>query len=330
MGRNEIREAQRKQAKAIAWANNLSLEQQIIIEHIVETKVSKNGEIVEKIVNDCFGTAISDYFKFLSIKKVNNILLNANYYIEDYRKAVDENEGDLNMMEDKKIIAAIEKRMLVMIKADKNKVEGIKELRKEFRIPQNELVNIWTDLKLKKNIGTIDYSRTNKATEKEKEELINTIGRSKEPLGKVKKEVKPIVKEETTKELPYVVSEKQIERSQKKIEKCNELGYALTIEANKVELKLPNKLKVISTTIEVQGQYGTYIKGSEGVKIGNKIYKDKTDVLTQSNSLHATTSSKIEELYNNLNEINKEIHDLKERENQENGLLEEIELVFAM
>ena len=99
------------------------------------------------------------------------------------------------------------------------------------------------------------------------------------------------------------------------------------ITADKTGVKV-NGLKIKS--IEVEGKYGTYIKGSEGVKTGDKVYKDITDLEREKDTTQEEMKADREALNNKLSEIQCSLKRLNEKEKEELEMFAEIEAVFEM
>ena len=145
-----------------------------------------------------------------------------------------------------------------MIKQGKDKLEGIKELRSEYKVPQNELVKMWLEIK-----GSI--------------EIINPHTPKK-----------TIKKAEKVEEIPYTVTEKEIEKSmqetgfeiidKKENENIDIKNIVENLERENAKHKAPSTLKIISQTTVIQGEYGTYYKTELGVKTENIEVKDIKDL----------------------------------------------------
>lgn len=99
------------------------------------------------------------------------------------------------------------------------------------------------------------------------------------------------------------------------------------ITADKTGVKA-NGLKIKS--IEIEGKYGTYIKDSEGVKTGDKVYKDITDLEREKEATKGDIKDQREEFNKKLAEINLYLRNLDEIEKEESEKFAEISAVFAM
>jgi len=105
---------------------------------------------------------------------------------------------------------------------------------------------------------------------------------------------------------------------------------SMKVSKEDLNIKEPTKLKILEQTIKIQGQYGIYIKSSEGVKTLHFSFKDITEVKDYSKAIESEYKAKKEELYNKINELNKEMHEIGEKRNKDFKIIAEIEMVFEI
>jgi hypothetical protein len=90
-----------------------------------------------------------------------------------------------------------------------------------------------------------------------------------------------------------------------------------------------NKLKI--KAIEIEGENGrTYFKSQEGVKLGDKLYKDITDVKHEIEVLESNTKATEDKINKKIEELKKQLKIELEYEKKELEKYSEIEIVFAM
>lgn len=92
--------------------------------------------------------------------------------------------------------------------------------------------------------------------------------------------------------------------------------------------KEESKLKIKS--IELEGKFGTYFKGMEGVKIGNTLYKDITDLKHAKEVLESNSKAREMQILEELDNLNKELWSLQAKREEELEKYAEIEAAFAM
>lgn len=313
MNRQQNRERERIENKLRSWVKSWTSEQKKLFEKMVTNEVNKIEDLTEQVLNECFGVAIKEEFEKLTVEEINKILINANEYMEDYKKIIEESKGDYIEMV-KALEPVIKKEIKAMIKEGKDKLEGIKELRAKHKVPQNELVKMWLDVK-----GGIGIA----------------------PKKTVKK----------VEEIPYTVTEKEIEEGQevtciiteKGIEVAKEIKIVIPTEpkaipVNEVVKELgvvdaefvnPNKPKPQIKTI-IEWQYGTYEKSSEGVKIEDTVYKDLTEVEAEKEIVFKNLNDEEIKIKKEIENLNKKLSNVEFRREERNGMYAEISAVFAM
>lgn len=82
----QLTEAEKIEKRLKAWVKTWNFEQKKLFEKMVENEVNKIEDLTEQVLNESFGVAIKDAFEELTVEEINKILINANEYIEDYKK----------------------------------------------------------------------------------------------------------------------------------------------------------------------------------------------------------------------------------------------------
>ena len=141
------------------------------------------------------------------------------------------------------------------------------------------------------------------------------------------KEARQELAEATMKELESSIVKEKCATGEVKATLANEGEHGFEITADKTGTKI-NGLKIKS--IEIEGKYGTYVKGSEGVKTGDKVYKDITDLEREKEATKGDIKDQREEFNKKLAEINLHLRNLDEIEKEESEKFAEISAVFEM
>ena len=93
-------------------------------------------------------------------------------------------------------------------------------------------------------------------------------------------------------------------------------------------VKTLNGLKIKS--IEIEGKYGTYIKGSEGIKIKDKVYKDIAEVDAENKDFMELADRKEKNIKEQIEKLTKDLECWNKRREAEDEICEEIKAVFEM
>ena len=316
INRNELREQEREETKMQKWFNSFTPSQARFHKELVRKIVQDSQEKTEMIIDSCYIGAILQHTE-MELSECIKIAKSANENMEETSQYLNKEREYYTMIEDvklrDKIRAAAKKLQREGIKI----APGIKELRKTYDFPQKDIHIIWAE-----------------GREEIKEELIKKIGKNNERIlnkseeteEQADKELKEAIKKHLPKEeIPYVVTEKEIEETQKlnfeqSIAITDERGFEL--EDNKV----PTNLKIIEQTIK--GEYGTYIKSLEGVKVGERVYNDIKDVADSKRITEINFKAKEDRIKKEIEELNKEIYNLNIDKKQELEKYAEIEQVF--
>jgi hypothetical protein len=266
LNRTDKRNQQRIQDKLEKWVKGWTPSQKKLFEQMVFNQVDKTAILQEKLLNDCYGIAMQEYIKELSVEQINEILENADAYMKDVMKIVTRKEGEIYMknLEDEKFREEVKNAAKKILAADTKATtfEVAEQLEKKYKLAKKDL-----------HIFVVEARREMKAETKE------------EP-------VEEEIKEEV------------------------------------IQPKSTKTLKIKS--IEVEGIYGCYLKGTEGVKTEDKVFKNILEVQAEKEFKKAEIKARREELLTQIKEINKKMHDLDYEDKENSEKFAEIEDVFAM
>ena len=287
------------------WFDSWSPQQMSFHKELVHKIVKESEERTELILDSCYIGAMLQYTE-IELSQCIEISKLANENMEETSQYLNKERKYYNMINDEKLRSKIREEAKIMQSKGIKIAPGIKELRKTYDFPQKDIHIIWAE--------------------------------GKEEIA-ADQELKEIIKKHIPKEqIPYVVTEKEIEEAKewdnKVLNNKHELvpikrGLTITstgITANG-SLK-ESKLKILEQTIK--GEYGTYIKSSEGVKTEKISVKDIKDLETYKNMVEADYNKGREELNKKLREIQAEIVNLDMRADKNFSIIEEIKQVFQM
>jgi len=339
MDRNQRRELERTTNNLNTWYKSLSPTKKNFIQYEVEKKVIENDRITNIILDSCYISSIANNTD-LELLDIEKIIAETSTYIEDYKNKLEEHRGDVIEMI-KAQESSIKSKMRSLIKANKDKVESIKILEKEYKLPFAELDVMW--LQVKSKMGIVNKHAPKKAIAEQ--EIKEVLGETKEPVP-VRKEDLEALKELTT-ELPYVVTPKEIEKNQKESNVgkilANEVmkpitpnnlisasGLADEVKISAFEFKAPSKLKILEQTIKIQGEYGIYVKTSEGVSTEGKTYRDIIELEEERKTTESELQAKEDRIKEEIEELNKDLEKIKRSRFNINGNVKEIKQVFNL
>lgn len=318
MSRQTRREEERKANKLRSWVKGWDLEQKNFFDAMVNSeikvKVSKEvdkvQEVTEKILDSCYIAAMLDNLDIEIIDTIK-IAKEANSYMDSTRKYLEE-EGENYFMKINNEELRLEIRTVAkeMLKEGQVMSRGVSELKKTYNLPVKDLSIIWAEAKEEFKKEPI---KCNIATEKEKEEFLKSL-----PKGESKKSKKT--------ELPYVVTEKEIEVARS--EATLTIEEAAKLEMVKAEFKAPTELKIKS--IEIEGKYGTYLKTEKGITTEQIFVKDIKDLEEYKKAVEGEYNKGKDKLDKRLKELQEEKNKLDERANKNFAIIEEIEQVFNL
>lgn len=91
-----------------------------------------------------------------------------------------------------------------------------------------------------------------------------------------------------------------------------------------------SSLKVINTITEIQGEFGTYIKSNDGVKVGEMLYRNTEEVNNTKNIISSKYKTIMDEIQERIKDLQLALESNKELEIKENDRFAEIESVFLI
>lgn len=96
------------------------------------------------------------------------------------------------------------------------------------------------------------------------------------------------------------------------------------------KVKKDSGLEVVKVIEEIKGRYGTYVKSSDGVKIGDKLYNDKQLVTTEKDALAEKYKSRLDSIRREIALLNNELTEIETLGMKEIEKYTEIESVFDL
>lgn len=307
MNRNEKRFLERQNKKEnkasltereknIIWFQNWTPSQVKFHKQLVKEIAEDSNKIIEEIMDSCYIAAMVQETD-LNLEQCTSICKIADNHMIETKNIIEE-DGDeyFNMIKDEKLRSKIKEEIKIIIKGSKkiNNLEIIREIDKKYKVPKKDLQIICKEVR-----------------EKLANEMLKEIENSIEP---------PKI------EIPYSVTQKEIEKGRNVPVKdvVKELGIV------GAEFKAPSTLKIINTTIEIQGEYATYKKDSQGVNDGYKTFKDIEDLKDYKEVVESDFDKTMEEIQEQLNIWNKKRLELESNRNKRLNKIMEIEQVFSM
>lgn len=214
-------------------------------------------------------------------------------------------QANLYMIEVKKIIDEKKEGYFIMVKDEKLRSE-IKEEAKII-IKENTKIN---------NLRVIDALKENYDLPTKDFQIIIKEAR-KELEAEKMEELESLITEESNIEV-VKATVKEVQGAEMKEE--------ITVDTTGV--KTLNGLKIKS--IEIEGKYGTYIKGSEGIKIKDKVYKDIAEVDAENKDFMELADRKEKNIKEQIEKLTKDLECWNKRREAEDEICEEIKAVFEM
>lgn len=290
------------------WFKRLPDNKKRYIGYFIEQKVIENDNITAEILDNCFKAAMIE-IKDLSLLDCNEIIKIANEHMAEVKNILEKDlKGEyLEMIKDAKLRSEIKEEIKIMVKENRriNNLEIIRALKENYDLPNKDFQIL------------IKESR---------EEL------GKEALQEIEKDIEKEVNVEVFKDGVKINNGEFVVVSEKEVANPEYVGVDLTIknkDSNSLVIQYPKNLKIKS--MEVEGADGRiYLKSSEGVKLGDKVYKDITDVKHAVEVLESNTSAREDEINKKIEELKKQLEIEKEYKKTELEKYAEIEAVFAM
>lgn len=299
MNRQLSREQERKKKKLQTWLKSFNADQKMLWEQTILSEIQKNDEITALIMDKCYMSAVANNID-VDILDLEKIIKECNTYMQDYKNKLE--KGDVVTMV-KSLETKIQSKMRSLIKGGKGKVESIKELEKEYKIPFAELDVMWLQVKSKMGIVNKNSPKPKNIIEEEVKEIIEGT--------KAENELDTRIRENA---IPYTITEKDSE--------------TVRIEESRNTQVKESAFKIKSIILE--GKHGTYSKDSEGVKTEKIFVKDIEDLGQYKQIVQAEYDKGKEELKQKLKEVQEDIRKLDERVNKNFEIIEEIKEIFNM
>ena len=315
MNRNQLRQLKKEtqkqlteQEKNMIWFRNWTPSQVQFHKQLVKEIAEDANKTIEQIMDSCFIAAMLEKLDITLDQCIEVCKISDKHMIET--KNYIEKEGEIYMkkVNNEELRTQIRKEAKEMLKSNtKATTLNISdELKKEYNLPLKDL--------------HIIVAEARKEIKTEKVEEI-----PQQATGKIEK-VSIYNEGEHGFELPYTVTEKEIEegRNVSVNDVIRELGV---VEAEFVN---PNKPQLKIKSIEIEGKYGVYIKGENGVKTVLTTYKDMVEVEEYKKATLEEIKADRERLENKLSEIQCSLNKLDGKEKEELEKFAEISAVFNM
>jgi hypothetical protein len=167
------------------------------------------------------------------------------------------------------------------------------------------------------------------------DQLIKNYNLPKKDLHILVAEARKELKAEQKEKFINEVGQENDKLINKEVATDEEIKTITIEEASKLEVvetkfKNPNKPKLKVKLIEIEGQFGCYIKSTEGVKLGDKLYKDITDVKHEIKVLESGTKATEDNINKEIEKLIKQREELQNYTKQEFEKYAELEEVFSL
>lgn len=280
------------------WYNKLPLDKQLYIANMVKRKLDKIHADTTEILDSCFiGAMIEE--KEMSLDDCIQIAKKANINMHDTMKILD-SEGERYYMRvnnnELRTEIRLEAKAMLVSNPKASTLDISRELQKNYELPVKDL-----------HIIVAEARKELKA--EQKEQFCNEVGQENE---------KALNKEVAADE------ENKIAISVKEAIETLEVEQAVFKNHNKPKLKVKNVIQ------EVEGEFGVYIKSIEGVKTGDKVYKDITDVKHEIEVLESGTKATEDNINKEIEKLIKQKEELHNYKKQEFEKYAELEEVFSL
>lgn len=289
------------------WFEKLPLDKHMFIAQHVKKKIDKIQKDTESILDSCYISAMIELFD-MNLDDCIKIAEKANENMDITLKVLNK-EGEKYYMKvnNEELRSEIKVEIKALVKENRkiNNLEIIRILEETYDFPKKDFQIL------------IKESR---------EEL------GKEALQEIEKDIEKEVNIEVFKDGVKVNGGEFVVVSEKEVANPKYVGVDLTIknkDSNSLAIQYPKNLKIKS--MEVEGADGRiYLKSSEGVKLGDKVYKDITEVAEEKEAVERRIEAKKEDIRKQIEKLSKELGDIMVNIQKELEKYAEIELVFAM
>jgi uncharacterized protein YoxC len=284
------RAEKRRMDRTEIWFNSLSEDKKKIITDTINDKINSNNNMMTAISDICTVGALDDVLD-IDIATIRAVMSKTKSYLIEYGEYLEREEnGGIDMIENQEIRSKVKDRIREFIKGKMDKARGLKLLKKEFNLPNAELSDLWLECKNVSCDRNMDKVPENTNDRPTDEDVVKF---GNDVLG-------------------TNIATKEAEN----------------VEITQIEKK--NSLKVIRVTTEVEGEYGTYIKTVDGVKINDRLYSDIDMVKKEKIKLAAEYNTKIDSVMEKIRALNAEMKEIQDIGMKEIERFTEIESVFGL
>jgi hypothetical protein len=284
------RAEKRRMDRTEIWFNSLSEDKKKIITDTINDKINSNNNMMTAISDICTVGALDDVLD-INLSNIRKVMEKTKSYLIDYGEYLEREEnGGIDMIENQEIRSKVKDRIRTYMKGKMDKARGLKLLKKEFNLPNAELSDLWLECKNVSCDRNMDKVPENTNDRPTDEDVVKF---GNDVLG-------------------INIATKESEN----------------VEITQIEKK--NSLKVIRVTTEVEGEYGTYIKTVDGVKINDRLYSDIDMVKKEKIKLAAEYNTKIDSVMEKIRALNAEMKEIQDIGMKEIERFTEIESVFGL
>jgi hypothetical protein len=274
-----------------AWFNSLSEDKKQKIYDIVNEKINSNNNMMSAISDICTIGALDDIMD-VDIYQIKDIIAKTKDYMIEYGEYLEKNgDGGMKMIENVELRNEIKGKIRKFMKGKMDKARGLNLLKHEFNLPYAELSDLWLECKNESCVKSVDKDTT----------VENPINLE----IKVDKEIVDSIK-------GINIKEKEPEMA------------ITTVPEKKISLKIVNIIT------EVEGEYGKYVKNSDGVRFGDKLYSDIDEVKKERTVLAAEYNNKMNGIKAKIAALNIELKEIQDLGMKEIEKFTEIESVFNL
>ena len=267
------------------WFSQLPVGKKIFIGKFIEHKTIQNDNLVASIMDKCMIGSMDDNTS-IDPTLIKKVIKDSNDYILDYKEYLDKEgyEEGFNMIENSTIKEEIKGIITHDIFAGLTKIKCMAKLKKVYNLPAAELSDLW--VKCKEELSKVDESEEN-IEDAYYDDLVNN---GLEVEANHDKLVFHTTKPRQSINIMFLAKEHLLEYISKGESKEACIGMVkneFKFPVNEIEVlwnecmkksenvqKGPCKseFKLNVRMIEIEGEFGVYHKGVQGVEIDGKCY----------------------------------------------------------
>lgn len=309
--RRQLREGKTTD-KLKRWLSGLNPEQKrlfaLTVDEAVNKEVDRISEDTVYILDSCYATAIDDNLD-ISVNNIKKIVIEANAYMEEVKEYLAKNREDYFMkIDDDKLIEDIKKDIVVLMKEGVIKSKALTQLKNKYKLPANVLNDLWLQVK------------------SEKQKAYNKHTPTKHIPKEVLEEIKKDLKEESEKEKFLQEVGKEIDNKLNEVAIDIELPYVVTEKELEEEIKSSTTLKKVSEVF--QGTYDTYTRSENGIKTSKSTFRDIKDLEQYKVGVQAEFEQQKDKLKEQIEELQAKLRKVNEDSIREFNFINEVEEVF--